>query len=48
MNFTGGGRGKGKVIETGRNGVVIAKGLDELEDKVNGILGGKNRKFNCY
>ena len=35
-----GGRGKGKVIETGRNGVVIAKGLDELEDKVNGILGG--------
>jgi len=35
-----GGRGKGKVIETGSSGVVIAKGLDELEDKVNGILGG--------
>ena len=35
-----GGRGKGKVIETGRNGVVIAKGINELEDKVKGILGG--------
>jgi succinyl-CoA synthetase beta subunit len=35
-----GGRGKGIVTETGANGVTIAKGLDELEDKVNGILGG--------
>jgi succinyl-CoA synthetase beta subunit len=35
-----GGRGKGKVIETGSNGVVIAKGKDELPSKVEGILGG--------
>jgi succinyl-CoA synthetase beta subunit len=35
-----GGRGKGKVTETGSNGVVIAKGIHELEEKVNGILGG--------
>ena len=35
-----GGRGKGTVTETGSNGVVIAKGLNEVEDKVNGILGG--------
>jgi succinyl-CoA synthetase beta subunit len=35
-----GGRGKGKVTETGANGVVIAKGLDDLEGKVKGILGG--------
>ena len=35
-----GGRGKGKVKETGSHGVLIAKGVHELEDKVNGILGG--------
>ena len=35
-----GGRGKGKVKETGSHGVLIAKGIDELEEKVNGILGG--------
>ena len=35
-----GGRGMGKVKETGSNGVLIAKGMGELEEKVNGILGG--------
>ena len=35
-----GGRGKGKVKETGSNGVLIAKGMVEVEEKVNGILGG--------
>ena len=35
-----GGRGKGKVQETGSNGVVLAKGLGEVEEKVKGILGG--------
>jgi succinyl-CoA synthetase beta subunit len=35
-----GGRGKGTVIETGSRGVVIAKGIDQLEDVVKGILGG--------
>lgn len=35
-----GGRGKGKVEETGSNGVVLAKGIDQLEEKVRGILGG--------
>lgn len=35
-----GGRGKGKVQETGSAGVVIAKGKDELPEKVKGILGG--------
>ncbi len=35
-----GGRGKGKVEETGSNGVVLAKGIDQVEDKVKGILGG--------
>ena len=35
-----GGRGKGSVIETGSRGVVIAKGIDQLEDVVKGILGG--------
>jgi len=34
-----GGRGKGKIQETGSNGVVIAKGVAEVEDKVKGILG---------
>ena len=35
-----GGRGKGKVTETGSNGVVLAKGLDEVKGKAAGILGG--------
>ena len=35
-----GGRGKGKVKETGSHGVLIAKGIHELEEKANGILGG--------
>ncbi len=35
-----GGRGKGTVTETGSHGVVLAKGLDEVPEKVNGILGG--------
>jgi succinyl-CoA synthetase beta subunit len=35
-----GGRGKGKINETGSNGVVLAKKLDEVTDKVKGILGG--------
>ncbi len=35
-----GGRGKGKIEETGSNGVVLAKGIDEVEEKVKGILGG--------
>jgi succinyl-CoA synthetase beta subunit len=35
-----GGRGKGIVQETGSRGVVLAKGLGEIEEKVNGILGG--------
>ena len=36
-----GGRGKGTVEETGSHGVVIAKGLDQVEEKVAGILGGR-------
>ena len=35
-----GGRGKGIVAETGSNGVVLAKGIDQVEEKVKGILGG--------
>ena len=35
-----GGRGKGVVTETGSHGVVLAKGLSEVPDKVKGILGG--------
>ena len=35
-----GGRGKGTVEETGSHGVVLAKGLDKVEDTVKGILGG--------
>ena len=35
-----GGRGKGLVKETGSRGVVLAKGIDQLEDTVKGILGG--------
>ncbi|MCB9195129.1 MAG: ADP-forming succinate--CoA ligase subunit beta [Flavobacteriales bacterium] len=34
-----GGRGKGKIEETGSNGVVIAKGLGEVNAKVDAILG---------
>ena len=35
-----GGRGKGTVKETGSKGVVVAKGLDGVQDAVKGILGG--------
>ena len=35
-----GGRGKGKVNETGSNGVVLAKSLDEVAPKSQAILGG--------
>ena len=35
-----GGRGKGTVEETGSRGVVLAKGIGEVEEKVKGILGG--------
>ena len=35
-----GGRGKGKINETGSNGVVLAKSLDEVPEKAKGILGG--------
>lgn len=35
-----GGRGKGIVQETGSNGVVLAKSLEEVEPKAEGILGG--------
>jgi len=35
-----GGRGKGKVKETGSKGVVLAKSVDEVPEKVKGILGG--------
>ncbi len=35
-----GGRGKGKVQETGSNGVVLAKSLDEVPEKAKNILGG--------
>jgi len=35
-----GGRGKGTVAVTGSHGVVLAKGLDKVEDTVKGILGG--------
>lgn len=35
-----GGRGKGTVNETGSNGVVLAKSLEEVEPKAEGILGG--------
>ncbi|MDG1261924.1 MAG: ADP-forming succinate--CoA ligase subunit beta [Flavobacteriales bacterium] len=35
-----GGRGKGEVKETGSRGVVLAKGLDKVEDIAAGILGG--------
>ena len=35
-----GGRGKGTVQETGSHGVVLAKGIDKVEETVKGILGG--------
>ncbi|MEQ8239294.1 MAG: ADP-forming succinate--CoA ligase subunit beta [Cyclobacteriaceae bacterium] len=35
-----GGRGKGKINETGSNGVVLAKSLDEVKSKSAAILGG--------
>jgi succinyl-CoA synthetase beta subunit len=35
-----GGRGKGTIEETGSHGVVLAKGIDQVEEKVRGILGG--------
>jgi succinyl-CoA synthetase beta subunit len=35
-----GGRGKGTVEETGSHGVVLAKGIDKIEETVKGILGG--------
>ena len=35
-----GGRGKGRVQETGSNGVVLAKSLDEVAPKAEAILGG--------
>ena len=35
-----GGRGKGTVEETGSHGVVLAKGIDKVEEVVKGILGG--------
>ena len=35
-----GGRGKGTVKETGSRGVVLAKSLAEVPEKVKGILGG--------
>ena len=35
-----GGRGKGTVTETGSHGVVLAKGIDHVQEKVDGILGG--------
>lgn len=35
-----GGRGKGKVQETGSNGVVLAKSLDDVPVKAGNILGG--------
>ncbi len=35
-----GGRGKGKIQETGSNGVVLAKSLDEVAPKSKDIIGG--------
>ncbi len=35
-----GGRGKGKIKETGINGVKVAKSLDEVGDFSSKILGG--------
>lgn len=35
-----GGRGKGTIRETGSKGVVLAKNINEVPEKVKGILGG--------
>jgi len=35
-----GGRGKGKIQETGSNGVVLAKSLEDVPEKAKNILGG--------
>jgi succinyl-CoA synthetase beta subunit len=35
-----GGRGKGTVKETGSKGVVLAKSINEVPEKVKAILGG--------
>src|SRR4029453_13384186 len=35
-----GGRGKGKIKETGINGVKVAKGLEEVSDLASQMLGG--------
>ena len=35
-----GGRGKGVIKESGSNGVVLAKNIDEVTDKAKNILGG--------
>lgn len=35
-----GGRGKGVITETGSHGVVLAKGLDKVQNIAKGILGG--------
>tara|TARA_Y100001972_G_C7664415_1_gene335537 strand:- start:2959 stop:4170 length:1212 start_codon:yes stop_codon:yes gene_type:complete len=35
-----GGRGKGKIKETGSNGVVLAKSLEEVKPKSEAIIGG--------
>ncbi len=35
-----GGRGKGKVLETGSHGVVLAKKLEDVAEKAKDILGG--------
>ena len=35
-----GGRGKGEIQETGSKGVVLAKSLEELPEKVKNIIGG--------
>ena len=35
-----GGRGKGKIQQTGSNGVVLAKKLEEVTEKAKNILGG--------
>ena len=35
-----GGRGKGKIKQTGSNGVVLAKSLEEVKPTAEGILGG--------
>lgn len=35
-----GGRGKGKIQETGSNGVVLAKSLEDVPGKVDAIVGG--------